>query len=113
MLRETGVAPSTSALMSKAELVPAVHAIGDPAGGSPGEWRSVPRRTVEFALVERLNRNGPMLIVLEATDGYELACVAAVTRRLLTILNATARTSGGAPTYLRYSLTLKTVAYAS
>lgn len=64
--------------VAKMELVVAVH----PAGASAGERWSVTNdeRGIE-KLVKRIKHdalNAPKLIVLEATGGYELACVAAL-----------------------------------
>jgi transposase len=65
--------------VAKAELVVAARPSGD-RWTAPNDPRGVQ------ALVERLQRYGPALIVLEATGGYELLCVAALAAAALPVV---------------------------
>jgi transposase len=65
--------------VSKAELVVAVRPSGE-------RWAVANDERGVRTLVERLRSEGPELIVLEATGGYELVCVAALVAAALPVV---------------------------
>jgi len=64
--------------VAKAELVVAARPSGE-------RWTVTNDERGVRTVVERLRRDAPDLIVLEATDGYELLCVAALAAAALPV----------------------------
>jgi transposase len=70
--------------VAKAELVVAARPGGE-------RWTAANDERGVRALVERLRRESPELVVLEATGGYELLCVAALVAAALPVVVANPR----------------------